>query len=108
MSVQRFLLAAFKRSLATMGAEEITIGNMKILAIQDETASSNSLGTGAKNNERNLTVKFAADAYTLPIKSGQRVTARGQQWQVSAEPESIRKGPVAITLELVEPERRSE
>jgi hypothetical protein len=91
-----------------MGAEQITIGSTKIWAIIDETSSSNALGIGAKNNERNIVVKFAADAYTGTIKSGTTVTARSQQWQVSAEPDSIRKGPVAITLSLVEPERRSE
>lgn len=108
MSVQSFLLAAFKKSLPTMGAEEITIGSTKIQAVEDETASSNALGIGATNNERMLVVKFPADSYVGYLKSGMTVLAREQTWQISSDPDSIRKGRVAITLVLIEPERRNE
>lgn len=108
MSVQRFLLAAFKKSLPTMGAEEITIGSTKIQAVEDETASSNALAIAATDNERTLVVKFPADAYNGALKSGMTVLAREETWQISSEPDSIRKGKVAITLVLVEPERRNE
>jgi hypothetical protein len=108
MSVQSFLLAAFKKSLVMMGAEEITIGSTKIQAVEDETASSNALATAATNNERNLIVKFPADAYAGTLKSGMTVLARSQTWQISSDPDSIRKGKVAITIVLVEPERRND
>lgn len=108
MSVQSFLLTAFKKSLSTLGAEEIMIGSTRIQAIADETASSNALAMAATNNERTLTVKFAADAYTAALKSGMVVSARGENWQISSDPDSIRKGQAAITIVLVEPERRSE
>ena len=91
-----------------MGAETITIAGTSISAIEDETGSSNELGRGANKDERTLVVKFAADAYTGTMKSGTPVTARGLSWQISAEPESIRKGQIATTLVLVEPERRQE
>jgi len=91
-----------------MGSEEITIGSTKIQAIKDETASSNALGKAATNNERMLIVKFPADAFTGTLKSGMMVTARSQIWQISSEPDSIRKGQVATTLVLIEPERRNE
>lgn len=108
MSVQTFLLTAFKKSLATMGSEEITIGSTKIQAIEDETESSNALGIAATDNERTLVVKFPADAYTGELKSGMTVLARSESWQISSEPNSIRKGRIAITIVLVEPERRNE
>ena len=108
MSVQSFLKSALKSSLTTLGAETITIGGTSISAVIDETGSSNELGRGANKDERTLIVKFATDAYTGTMKSGTAVTARSQAWQISAEPESIRKGQVATTLTLVEPERRAE
>jgi hypothetical protein len=108
MSVQTFLLTAFKKSLATMGSEEITIGSTKIQAIEDETASSNALAIAATDNERTLVVKFPADAYTGALKSGMTVLARSETWQISSDPDSIRKGKIAITIVLVEPERRNE
>jgi len=108
MNVQTFLKSAFKNSLSTLGAETIVIGGQSISAVEDETTSSNALGTGAANNERNLVVKFPADAYTGTLKSGTAVTARGQTWQISSEPDAIRKGQIATTLILVEPERRDE
>jgi len=108
MSVQSFLKSALKASLSIMGSETIVIGSTSIQAIEDETGSSNALGTAANNNERTLVVKFAADAYTGALKSGMTVTARGQSWQISSEPDSIRKGQIATTLVLVEPERRNE
>lgn len=108
MSVQSFLKSALKSSLTTLGAETITIGGVTFSAVIDETASSNELGRGANKDERTLIVKFAADAYSGTMKSGTAVTARSQSWQISAEPDAIRKGQVATTLTLVEPERRSE
>lgn len=91
-----------------MGSEEITIGSTKIQAIEDETASSNALAIAATNNERTLVVKFPADAYSGALKSGMTVNARGEDWQISSDPDSVRKGQVAITIVLVEPERRNE
>lgn len=79
-----------------------------ILAVEDETTLHNPLGTAATNNERTLVVKFPADAYTSPLKSGMAVTARDQAWQISSDPDSIRKGRIAITLTLIEPERRND
>lgn len=108
MNVQSFLKSAFKGSLAIMGSEEIVISGVKIQAIEDEVASSNPLGIAATNNERTLVVKFPADAYTGALKSGMTVTARSQSWQISSEPDSIRKGQIATTITLIEPERRNE
>ena len=108
MSVQSFLKSALKASLTILGSETITIGGTAISAVIDETASSNALGTAATNNERTLVVKFAADAYSGTLKSGTSVTARAQSWQISGEMDSIRKGQIATTLVLVEPERRNE
>ena len=108
MNVQSFLKSALKSSLPTLGAETITIGGTSISAIINETESSNELGRGANKDERTLVVQFAADAYTGSTKSGVTVTARGQTWQISADSPSIRKGQVATTLTLVEPERRAE
>lgn len=103
------LLSQFKKSLSIMGSEEITIGATKIQAIEDETESSNALAIAATDNERTLVVKFPADAYTGALKSGMTVLARDQTWQISADQgSSIRKGQIAITLVLVEPERRNE
>jgi hypothetical protein len=107
MSAQTLLLSQFKKSLASLGSEEITIGATAIQAIEDETASSNALATAATNNERTLVVKFPADAYTAVLKSGMTVLARSQTWQISSDPDSVRKGQVAITIVLVEPERRN-
>jgi hypothetical protein len=108
MSVQSFLLTAFKKSLATMGSEEIIIGSTKIQAVEDETGLSNALAIAATDNERTLVVKFPADAYTGALKSGTTVLARSESWQISSDPDSIKKGRIAITLVLVEPERRKE
>ena len=92
MSVQTFLLSAFKKSLATLGAEEITIGSTKIQASEDETASSNALGRAATNNERTLAVKFPSDAYSGALKSGMKVMARGQaEVRVGGRPFTIRR-----------------
>lgn len=108
MSVQRFLKSAFTKSLGIMGSEEITIGSTIIQAIEDETGSSNALGKSATNSERTLIVKFVTGAYTGVLKSGTKVQARDQNWQISADPDSIRKGQIATTIVLVEPERRAE
>jgi len=104
MNVQNFLKSAFKGSLSIMGSEPIVISGVTIQAIEDETASSNALGTAAANNERMLVVKFPADAFTGPLKSGIAVAARAQSWQISAEPDSIRKGQIATTITLIEKE----
>lgn len=108
MNVQALLLSQFKKSLPSLGAEEIIIGSSRIMAIIDETQSSNALARAATNNERSVTAKFAADAATPPLKSGVRVTARAQEWQISADSGAIKKGRVSITIDLVEPERRDE
>jgi len=108
MSVQSFLKSAFKGSLSIMGSETILIGATEVQAIEDEIASSNALGMAATNNERTLVVKFPASAYTGALKSGMIVTAREQTWQISGEMDSIRKGQIATTLVLIEPERRNE
>lgn len=107
MNVQSFLKSAFKGSLSMLGSETITIAGRSIQAIEDETQSSNSLGIAASDNERMLVVKFAADAYPGAIKSGMAVQARGQSWQVSSDPDAIRRGQIATTLTLIEPERRN-
>ena len=91
-----------------MGSEEIIIAGKKIQTIEDQTESSNALGLAANNNERTLVVSFPADAFTGTLKSGTAVTARGQSWQISSESGSIRKGQIATTITLVEPERRDE
>lgn len=91
-----------------MGSEEIIIDGFKIQAIEDETSSSNALGKAATNNERMLVVKFPAAAFAGALKSGMVVTARGQNWQISSDSDSIRKGQIATTLVLVEPEKRKE
>lgn len=89
-----------------IGSEEITIAGVKIQAVIDETTSSNALGIGATNNERTMVVKFPPASYTGTLKSGKAVIARGQTWQIAGDPDSIRKGQAAITLTLIEPERR--
>lgn len=88
--------------------EEIIIGGVKVMAILDETRSDNQLGTAAMNNRRTLVVQFQTADYSAKIKSGAVVTARAQKWQVSSDPDSIKKGQVATTLTLIEPERRDE
>lgn len=108
MGIQSQTLAFLKANLSQFDAETITIGATNISAVINEVESSNMLGGGAKRTERSLTVQFAADAYASALRSGQAVTARGQTWQISAEPGAIRKGIAAITLLLVEPERRSD
>ncbi len=89
-----------------MGAEWIVIAGTRIQTIQDETTSSNPLEIAATNDERTLIVKFPADAFTGSLVSGMAVEARGLQWQIDAGLDSIRKGQIATTLTLVEPERR--
>lgn len=108
MGVQDFLKSALAASLDTFDAETVTIGGTDISAIIDEKQHANPLGAGAKKAERTLTVQFAASAYTDPLTSGQSVDARGETWQISAEDGAIRKGQIATTLILVEPERRRE
>jgi hypothetical protein len=108
MGVQDFLKGALKRSMETFDAEEILIEGQTVLAIIDETSSANPLGTGAKKDERELTVQFAAADFQGKLKSGMKVTARDEVWQISAEDGGIRKGQVAVTVILVEPGRRPE
>lgn len=106
MGVQQFLKAALKASMPVFDEESITIGGSTFGAIIDETASRNELGKGASLNERTLVVQFPADSYTGALKSGQFVTARGLQWQIDAnDPGAVRRGQIATTLVLVEPER---
>ena len=106
MNVQSFLKSALKVSLPMLGAETIIIAGKSIQAVEDETHHSNSLGIAAVDSERMLVVKFPADAFRGAITSGMAVTARGQSWQVSSDPDAIRKGQIATTLILIEPERR--
>lgn len=91
-----------------LGAENVTIGGVTFKAICNETTSSNELGRGANKDERNLSAQFSADSYQGSLKSGTAVTARGHQWQISAEPDSIRKNQSTTIIVLVEPERRAE
>ena len=105
MGVQRFIKSAFKASLKTFDAESVTIGGVDIQAVIDTNNSSNSLGLGAVDNERTLVVQFPAD-FTGELKSGMIAVARGEKWQISSEAGSIQRGQAAITVTLVEPERR--
>lgn len=108
MGVQQFVKNAFKQSLSTFDAEEITIKGQIVRAVLDDTQRSNAAGRGATNNERTLTVTFPPDAITHRPRSGDYIQARGEKWQISSESGSIRIGQAAITLILVEPEHRNE
>lgn len=108
MGVQQFLKSAFKSSMNIMDAEEILIAGTKVMAVIDETRSSNALGTGAKNNERELIAKFPADGYSGPLRSGMRVEARGEKWRIAADAGAVTRGLVATSILLHEPERRDE
>lgn len=108
MGVQKFLKSALKSSMATFDAEEIGIGDTLLHAIIDESRMGSELGIGANKNERTLIVQFPYSSYMGKLKSGMMVYARGQKWQIHVEGESIKIGPIATTLTLVEPERRAE
>lgn len=108
MGVKSFLRSALKASMSAFDPEKITIGDREIDAIMPETESATPLGVGAKVAERTLVVQFSSEDYPGPIKSGQKVTARGEKWQVSGEDGAIMRGQVATRLRLVEPTRRRE
>lgn len=109
MGLQQFLKTAFAASLGTFDAEEVRIGTEPpFMATADERRSNDPLGVGATKGERNLTIQFPSSSFPGKLKSGMKVRARGEDWQISAEPDAIRKGFAATTLELVEPERRRE
>lgn len=94
--------------MSQFDGETITIAGTDVLAVISETESSKELGQGPKKEERSLTAQFSLADYSTAIKSGQTVTARGQTWQVSSEPGSVRRGAAAVTIVLVEPERRQD
>ena len=106
MGAQRFLKAAMSPLMRILDAEEITVDGKALKAVIDETGAANTLGTGAMDNQRTLVVQFPANAITFKPKSGQRVVARGEKWQISSEEGAIKTGQVATTLILVEPQRR--
>lgn len=109
MGLNQFLKNGFAASLDVFDPEEVRIGNAPVfLATADETTSSNALGVGAMKGERNLRIQFPTDFYRGELKSGMSVSARGQDWQISADDDSISRGAVATTIQLVEPERREE
>ena len=108
MSVQDFLKTSMASSMPTFGSETVTIGSESVQAIIDETERSNPLTAGAKSEERTLVIQFPSSSYARQIRSGDRVHARGKDWKVSPEDGSVRKGQIATTLTLVEPERRRE
>lgn len=97
-----------KSTLPTFGNEEITIGSTKIKAILNEAESSNALGIAATNNERSLSAQFPVSAYPGALKSGMTVSARGETWQISSDPGSVRKDLATVLIRLIEPERRNE
>jgi hypothetical protein len=108
MGLQAFLKSGFEQSLETFDAETVTIGSESFLAIIDEKTSARPLGVGAQKDERTLVIQFVAGAFTGALSSGQEVTARGEAWQISAEPDGIRTGQAAVTITLVEPDRRAD
>lgn len=95
-------------AMSQFDSETIVIAGTNVPAVINETDLSNSLGAGAKKTERTLVAVFSLADYDASIRSGQSITARGQTWQVATEPGSIRRGQVAVTLVLVEPERRND
>lgn len=106
MNVQNFIKTAFKSSLSTFGAETITIAGQDVQAIIDETISSNAAGRGTKDNRRALVVKIPGGLVSGKVRSGDAVKARGEDWHVGADEDSIRHGQAALTITLVEPGRR--
>ena len=106
MGIQQQVKAFLSSAMSQFDGETIVIGGDNVTAVISENEIAGALDAGAKKVERTLTVQFAADAYTDTIKSGESITARGETWKVSSEPGSIRRGAAAVTLTLVEPERR--
>lgn len=108
MGIQNMVKAFLSSSMPQFDGETITIGGSNIIAVISETESANSLGTGPKKTERSITAQFSRADYGATIKSGAVVTARGETWRVSSDPGAIRRGAAAVTLVLIEPERRQD
>ena len=95
-------------SMSSFSSETISIGGESVPAVIDVLDLGVALGVGAKTEERSLRVVFSPEDYDEVIRSGETVTARGESWQVGSDPGSIQRGQAAITILLVEPERRSQ
>lgn len=106
MGVQSFLKKAFAASLTTMDAEDVTFGAQTVKAVIDESEAGRGVNLGSDDLKRTITVKIPADVLTSIPKSGQKFTARGQEWQIPSEPTSIKAGQVAVEIVGEEPERR--
>ena len=108
MGIQDRVKGFLSTSIDQFDGESIVIGGETIKAVIDTLDLGIALGVGAKTEERNLRVQFSTADYNSSIRSGDTITARGATWQVSSEPSAIQRGQAAITLILVEPERRNE
>lgn len=106
MGIQDTVKAMLSRAMDQFDGETIVIGGTSVAAVIDMKEAGEMLSTGAKAAERTLVVVYSVADYSGAVRSGTSVTARGETWQVSPEPGSIRRGQAAVTLTLVEPERR--
>lgn len=108
MGIQDRVKGFLSSAIDQFDGEPIVIGGETIKAVIDTLDLGIALGVGAKIEERSLRVQFSTADYNATIRSGDTITARGETWQVSSDPTAILRGQAAITLMLVEPERRNE
>lgn len=106
MGIQDTIKALLSSEMDKFDGETIVIDGTNVTAVIDVTEAGDMLSTGAKATERTLVVQYSLADYSSAVRSGTSVTARGETWQVAPEPGSVRRGQAAVTLTLVEPERR--
>lgn len=106
MGIQDTVKTMLSREMEKFDGETIVIDGNSVSAVIDMKEVGDLLSTGAKATERTLVVVYSVADYSGAVRSGTSVTARGETWQVAPEPGSIRRGQAAVTLTLVEPERR--
>jgi hypothetical protein len=106
MGIQQRVKSFLSSAMDQLDGETITIGGTDVSAVIDATEVGDMLGSGAKATQRTLVVQYSIADYSAAVRSGESVTARGETWQVAAEDGGVRRGQAAVTLTLVEPERR--
>jgi hypothetical protein len=106
MGIQNRVKSMLSSMMDQLDGETITIDGTDFTAVIDQVEVGDMLSTGAKATQRTLIAQYSRADYDPVVRSGTTVTARGESWQVSAEDGGVKRGIAAVTLTLVEPERR--
>lgn len=93
------LKTVIKSQLGTLGKEPVIVGGETVDAVLAETERSENI-MGGTREERRLTASYPTDP-TITVRSGQKITARGQKWKI----ESVSEGAAMTHLTLTEPNR---